>query len=262
MKKKYLFALYIIGLIIILGIKYFYSKASCEELDFILAPTARFVHLISGIPFTKQVDIGYINHSIRFIIAPGCSGMQFMMITFAALFFPFVHRTNSARGAFRWLAGSFVFSYPFTVLVNGFRIMLSIYIPVYFDRWNISANWLTAERLHTIIGTVVYIASLLALYQLAGLVLKSKESASPNMFSKLLNSRFQDKLFIKMVYRYVPPMLCYFSIVLVIPFLHSARQNDLTKFLEYATLITSVCFAVILVACVVYAVRERLRGKK
>jgi hypothetical protein len=140
--------------------------------------------------------------------------------------------------------------------------MLAIYIPVYFDEWNIYANWLTSERLHTIIGTVVYVASLLALYPLAGLVSKSKENTSPEMLSKFLINKFQGKLFIKMVYRFVPPMLCYFSIALVIPFLHNARQNDFKKFLEYATLITSVCFAVIFVSCILYAVREHLRGKK
>lgn len=262
MKKKYLFALYIIGLVIILGIKYIYSKASCAELDFILAPTARWVTLISGVGFTKQADVGYINHSIRFIIAPSCSGVQFMLITFAALFFPFVHRTNSVRGGVCWLAGSFVFSYPFTVFVNGFRIMLAIYIPVYFDEWNIHANWLTSERLHTIIGTVVYVASLLAVYPLAGLVSKSKENTSPEMFSKFLINNFPGKLFIKMVYRFAPPMLCYFSIALVIPFLHNARRNDFKKFLEYATLITSVCFVVIFVSCIAYTVREHLKGRR
>jgi exosortase K len=262
MKKKYLFVLYIIGLIIILGIKYIYSKASSAELDFILAPTARWVTLISGVGFTKQADVGYINHSIRFIIAPSCSGVQFMLITFATLFFPFVHKTNSMRGGVCWLAGSFVFSYPFTVFINGFRIMLVIYIPVYFDEWNIYANWLTSERLHTIIGTVVYVASLLAVYLLAGSLSMLKENTSPETLSKFLINKFQSKLFVKMVYRFVPPMLCYFFIVLVIPFLHNARQNDFKKFLEYATLITSVCFAMIFVSCIAYAVLEHLRGKK
>jgi len=262
MKKKYLFALYIIGLIIILGIKYIYSKASCEELDFILAPTARWVTLISGVGFTKQADVGYINHSIRFIIAPSCSGVQFMLITFATLLFPLVHRTNSGRGGVCWLAGSFLFSYPFTVFVNGIRIMLAIYIPVYFDQWNIHANWLTAKRLHTIIGTVVYVTSLLAVYLLVVSVLRSKEKTSPEMLSKFLINKFPSKLFIKMFYCFVPPMLCYLSIALIIPFLHNARENDFKKFLEYATLITSVCFAVMFLSCIAYAVREHLRGKQ
>lgn len=259
MKKKYLFAIYIFGLIIILGIKYSYSKASSAELDFILAPTARWVTLISGVGFTKQADVGYINHSIRFIIAPSCSGMQFMLITFAALFFPFIHRMNSVRKGTCWLAGSFVFSYPFTIFVNGLRIMLAIYIPVYFDEWNIYANWLTPERLHTIIGTVVYVTSLLALYQLASCVLKSKENTSPGMLGKFLNNIFPSKLFIKMVYRFVPPIFCYFTIVLFIPLLHNARQNDFKEYLEYAWLISSVSLIVIFVSCIAYALRENLK---
>lgn len=257
MKKKYLYVLYFIGLIIILGMKYLYSTASCAELDIILAPTARWVTFISGIDFIKQVDVGYINHNIRFIIAPSCSGVQFMLITFAALFFPFVHRMNSVKGGFYWLAGSYMFSYPFTVFVNGIRIMLSIYIPLYFNKWNIHTYWLTSERLHTIIGTIVYVVSLLAVYPLAGLISKSRE----NTTAKMLGT-FPDKLFFKMIYRFVPPMLCYFSVTLVIPFLCNARQNGINKFIDYATLISSVCFPIILVSCISYAVRERLWGRK
>lgn len=257
MKKKYLIVLYSIGLLIILGMKYLYSKASCAELDIILAPTARWVTFISGIDFTKQVDIGYINHNIRFIIAPSCSGVQFMLIMFATLFFPFVHRMNSVKRGFYWLAGSFAFSYPFTIFVNGIRIVLSIYLPVYFDEWNITANWLTSERLHTIIGTVVYVASLLAVYPLAELVSKSKGTTSTEPLGK-----FKDKLRIKMVYRFVPPMLCYFSVTLIIPLLNNARQNDFKKFLDYAILITSVCFFVIFLFSIIYVVRVYLRGRK
>jgi hypothetical protein len=145
--------------------------------------------------------------------------------------------------------------------------MLAIYIPVYLDKWNLYANWLTPERLHTIIGTAVYVASLLAVYPLADLASKSKACMSPEMpgyflSSKLLIKKFPNKLLIKMVYRLVPPMLCYFSITLVIPFLHNAGQNDFKKFVDYATLITSVCFVVIFVSCIIYSIRELLRGKK
>jgi hypothetical protein len=108
----------------------------------------------------------------------------------------------------------------------------------------------------------VYVASLLAVYLLAGSLSMLKENTSPETLSKFLINKFQSKLFVKMVYRFVPPMLCYFFIVLVIPFLHNARQNDFKKFLEYATLITSVCFAMIFVSCIAYAVLEHLRGKK
>ncbi len=257
MKKRYLFGLYLIGLIVILGIKYIYSRAGFGELDFILAPTARWVTFISGINFIRQAEVGYINHSIRFIIAPGCSGVQFMLITFAALFFPLVHRMNSVERGVCWLAGSFLFSYPFTVLVNGIRIVLSIYIPVYFDKWNIQANWLTAERLHTIIGTVVYVTALLAIYHLAGLFLRLKRKTPPD-----IPGIFQSKVVFKMLNRFVPPILCYFSIVLIIPFLHNAHKNDLKRFGEYASLIISVCFVLIFLSCIVYTVREHLSRKR
>ncbi|WP_349671889.1 exosortase K [Lacrimispora sp.] len=257
MKKQHLLALYLIGLFVILGIKYGYSRAGFGELDFILAPTARWVTFLSGINFNRQVDVGYINHSIRFIIAPSCSGVQFMLITFSALFFPLVHRMNSVKKGVCWFAGSFLSSFPFTVFVNGIRIVLSIYIPVYFNKWNIYANWLTAQRLHTIIGTVVYVTALLALYHLAGLV-----SSSTVKISSDVHGIFPSKVVSKIVNRIVPPILCYFFIVLIIPLIHNARQNDLEKFLEYASLITSVCFALILLYCIVYTVQDHLSGKQ
>lgn len=257
MKKQHLFGLYLIGLIVILGIKYIYSKAGFGELDFILAPTARWVTFLSGVNFIRQVDVGYINHSIRFIIAPSCSGVQFMLITFAALFFPLVHRMNSVRSGICWFAGSFLFSFPFTVFVNGIRIVLSIYIPVYFNKWNIYADWLTAQRLHTIIGTVVYVTALLAVYYLAGLALSSNVKISSDM-----NGIFSSKVVLKIVNRIVPPILCYFFIVLIIPLIHNARHNDLKKFGEYALLITSVCFALILLSFILYTVQDHFSGKQ
>ncbi|MTK06011.1 MAG: exosortase K [Hungatella sp.] len=256
MKKQHLFALYFIGLIVILGIKYSYSRAGFRELDFILAPTARWVTFLSGVKFIRQTDVGYINHSIRFIIAPSCSGVQFMLITFAALFFPLIHRMNSVKIGVCWLAGSFLFSFPFTVFVNGIRIVLSINIPVYFNKWNINANWLTAQRLHTIIGTVVYVTALLAVYHLASLVSSTNVKISPDMHGK-----FPGKVVLKIVNRIIPPILCYLFIVLLIPLIHNARQNDPVKFREYALLITSVCFALILLSCIVYTIQEHLSGK-
>ena len=250
MKRKSLIALYVIGLLLLLGVKYMYHMAGSAELDFILAPTARWVTFLSGIPFVRQTDIGYINNNLRFIIAPACSGVQFMLISFAALFLPFVHRIKSVAGKFGWLAGSAAFAYPFTIFVNGFRIVLAIYVPGYLYKWGIYADWLTAERLHTIIGTVVYVAALLAVYPPASLVSVKISRAS---------SAMNETLFMKMVYRFMPPLLCYFAVALGIPFLYNARQNDFPKFLEYAALITAVCLVLLSAYCAAFAIRERLK---
>ena len=42
---------YLIGLALILSMKYFYSRAGASQLLWLLAPTAGWVSLLSGIPF-------------------------------------------------------------------------------------------------------------------------------------------------------------------------------------------------------------------
>ena len=91
--RQYIF-IYLMGFSLILGMKYLYSKADCESLLWILGPTARWVELLSGIPFVYEPGFGYANHGLRFLIAPSCSGVQFMIITAAMLIFSFSHRSE------------------------------------------------------------------------------------------------------------------------------------------------------------------------
>ena len=88
---------YLTGMLIILGIKLFYSKASVPDLKWILAPTSLWVRILSGIPFDYEPGSGYVSHSFRFIIAPSCSGVQFMLIAAATLLYSFVHRMPTRK---------------------------------------------------------------------------------------------------------------------------------------------------------------------
>ena len=89
---------YLAGFILVIGIKYFYSQAGCRQLQWILAPTARWVSALSGIPFIKVPQTGYVSHSCRFIIAASCSGLQFLMISMTALVFSYIHRMRTIKG--------------------------------------------------------------------------------------------------------------------------------------------------------------------
>lgn len=102
---------YLTGLILIFVIKYFYSRAGAPQLLWLLAPTAGWVSLLSGIPFEYIQKVGYVNHEMKILIAPSCSGMQFLLIAAAMLLFSFVHlaaagdsrchsRKTAACGAF------------------------------------------------------------------------------------------------------------------------------------------------------------------
>ena len=166
---------YLTAFLIILGMKYFYSKAGSDELRWILSPTARWVQTLSGIPFEYVKGAGYVNHSLRLLIAASCSGVQFMIITIATLIFSFVHKvddgcmaddgrmadngriTNTGRKYRKliWMIASLLLSYVFTVFVNGLRIITAIYLPLFLQGTSLYGGILTPERLHTLIGTVI-----------------------------------------------------------------------------------------------------------
>lgn len=256
---------YLLGLLFILGMKYFYGRAGSDELRWILAPTTGWVEILSGIPFVYEPGLGYVNHDFRFLIAPSCSGVQFMIITAATLLFSFVHRVESflpaARGAqscgteslntdshgaqsysagfslsamkFGWMGVSLLLSYLFTVFVNGLRILAAIHVPDFLDGLGIHSAFLTDDRLHTIIGVVVYFVFLLSLYGLVESVFeKGRGGKSAPRRGQIVRSL-------------LPPVFWYLFIVLGIPFLNRACQKQPEKFAEFAAMIT-VCCAVIL----------------
>lgn len=250
LKQNWLF--YFIAAALVIGMKYFYSKAGSNELEWILAPTSRWVSLLTGIPFENVPGAGYVNHQYRFIIAPSCSGVQFMLITTATLIFCYIHRMPSIRSAFRWTALSIAASYLLTIFVNGFRIALSIYLPQFLLNQTDGTGWLTPERLHTITGTTVYFTSLMVIYRLAGYV--SGETA--------LSRSAGDGGLLNIIRKCLPPMFCYFSVVLGIPILRMAYRDDPSGFAEYALVLLCVCGLILCVYAFALIAGRHCHGSK
>lgn len=221
---------YLITFLVLLGIKYFYSKAGSDELLWILTPTTGWVSILSGIPFRYEAGMGYVNHALRYVIAPSCSGVQFMLITIATLIFSFIHRVNQKLRPY-WTFGSIVASYFLTIMVNGLRILCAIYIPLYLQDVNIYHAFLTPSRIHTMIGTGIYFIALLIIHRIAGYV------------AQLLNTSANEK---PSVPKCVTPIFWYFFIVLGIPLLNNAYSKNPMQFAEYAILIILVCSGILL----------------
>lgn len=233
--------LYLIGIIIIFGMKYSYSKAGINDLKWILTPTARWVSILSGIPFEYEPYIGYVNHDFHFIIASTCSGVQFMIIITATLVFSFIHRMKTWGRGFGWLAFSIGTAYPFTVFINGIRIVISIYLPLYLNQQQFYSGWMTPERLHTMIGITVYFTSLLIIYFTAA-----------EHFDHAADDNSQ------MIPKYSLPLFWYVFISLGIPLLNSAHRNNSENFNEYAILITVTSTTVIFLFYLASALRKHL----
>ena len=97
-----------------------------------------------------------------------------------------------------------VFSYLFTVFVNGIRIVSAIYLPLRLEGVLAGGGWLTAQRLHTLIGIVVYFMALLLVYQAADFM-------AGIVAGEVRRQRRRIK--------WAVPVFWYFAIVLGIPFL-------------------------------------------
>lgn len=235
---------YLTGIVLVFGIKYFYSKAGCIELQWILAPTAWWVRTLTGIPFVFEPDAGYVNYSYRFIIASSCSGVQFMMITMATLIFSFVHRMKTLKRGFLWITLSVGFSYLSTIVINGFRIILSIYLPLYIAGQGDFHGWLTPKRLHTMTGIAVYFTALFLLYRAAdpvssGIACMCRKRQAVPVNVSLDHSRRS------ILSHCIPPVFWYFAVVLGIPFLNRAYEQEGGRFTEYAVLMLAVCGAIL-----------------
>ncbi len=243
---------YITGILAILGIKLYYSRAGCDALLWILAPTARWVEFLSGIPFTYVPGTGYVNHSLRMVIAASCSGVRFMTITFGMLVFSFLHlaRPEPKPDAWEpkelscggtgfglgkgigWIAASAVLSWLCTVFVNGLRIITAVYLPLYLQGTGLMGGILTQGRLHTIIGVTVYFTALLTIYRLVGWFFHSTER-EPH--TKLVLLR-----------KCAPPACWYLLFTLGLPLLNRAGHAGTGEFTEFAILVTVCCGFILL----------------
>ncbi len=154
------------------GLRYYYGRLDCEGLLWILTPVVRLVRFLSGMDFVYLAGCGYVNHRYRFVVAPSCAGIRFLTIAMGMLIFSFVHRMNSRKQGMVWTLSASAAAYGYTVLVNSIRILLSIHLPRVLGQVAGKEGRLTAERLHTMIGTGVYFVSLLILYGLAEHVLE------------------------------------------------------------------------------------------
>lgn len=237
MKKNLIF--YLLAILAILAVKIFYRTADSEALSWILTPTTWWVEILSGISFERIAHVGYVSHEYRFIIAPSCSGVRFLLIAFVMMVFSFTHQMDSWKKRIYWLGFSVLFSYVSTIFVNGIRITVSIYLPMLVKN-DILPGWLTAERLHTIIGTVIYFSMLFGIFYLV----------------KSICNHFA----VHTAKRFAAPVFWYFVMVLGVPFLGRLYRNDWDGFWQYALLVTGVCTLIVLVFCLLGSAVRAIGG--
>jgi exosortase K len=240
--------LLVLGLAV--GLKYHYSKADSEDLDWILRPTAELVEQISGIPFEKEAHAGFLSYAHRIVIAPACAGINFLIVAFCMAAFAGLHCIQNQRLKWLWLGGSLITAYGLTVLVNAVRIVLSIYS---YDA-GIYSGWITLERMHRLQGVVIYFFVLCLFYRIITTVLP---------FTRKKPGLGREEPARADAFRAAPagpvPLFWYALITLVIPVLNGAISKDAARFVEHAAILVLGCVAVSVVLSLLHWAWENVR---
>lgn len=149
---------YLVIALAALGLKLCYSRATVDELGWILRPTAGAVGWLLGRPLWRDPDLGWVAGDGGFVIAPACAGVNFLILAFALPAAGFAHRFRTSRERWAWVLGVACAAYPSTVVVNTLRIVLAVAL----YGIEMPAAWLTAERVHRLAGTAVFLLGLWA----------------------------------------------------------------------------------------------------
>ena len=252
MKKTLLknyWPLYTLIIIITVIMRDFCRAADSDKLLWILTPTARWVSILSGIPFAYLPHMGYVNHLHQFLIAPSCSGSKFMLLSFLMLTLSFLYRIKERKAGYLWFGFSMVFAYVSTIFVNGIRITASIYLPMFLEKKGLMKGALTPDRLHTMIGTATYFLFLCLIYLAAAMISRC--------LSALVNAPFENDTCVSK-FRLAIPAFWYLLIVLALPFVKRIYQNEWEGFGQYTALILGVCVTITVILHCLRLLRRRM----
>jgi exosortase K len=204
------------------ALKWHYSTATADDLRWILGPTAALVELVTGASFVARPGLGYVSDELRFVIAPSCAGINFLIVAVCALAWELARSRPAApparADAHRLLACGAA-AYVATLAANAVRIAIGIALHV----GGAGAGWLTGDRLHRLAGIAVYLAALLALVVAAQGVMRSR------------SRRWAHR-----------PLLCYAAVTIAVPLANGAWARP--GYAEHAAVVAAALVALLVAA--------------
>jgi exosortase K len=230
-QKIVVFALFICFAAIL---KLFYSHATPVELLWILKPTTLSVGFITGISFEFNILEGYCSNDNRVIIAPACAGVNFMiiLICLTATLVCKYKQIRYIRQFVLCLVAIIAVSYSVTLLFNSIRIVIAI---AFYDA-GIHWEYFSQERIHRLIGIIVYFAGISVVYLLTERFLNQSEK-----FPKSNLNKYTKNLI---------PLIWYITIMIVIPLLQGKQMCRYQLFLEHMLFTAGVPVLILLIIVV------------
>ncbi len=233
----------ILALCMIWGLKYHYSMAPAEHLKWILSPTAELVETITGHLFYFETGTGYINHDLKIIIAPACAGVNFLIAAFGMGFFAGIFKLSGLKSKCIWLIGCAAGAYLATISVNAFRIGISIAL----ISADIHAGCFTPQRVHRMIGILIYFFFLCGFYHIIQNIICHKIANNPGNITRPIKEKKQKNGIGKAVHIGIFPLVCYWMITIAVPWLNAAHKKDPAGFIEHSLTVGVLSFAVFVI---------------
>jgi exosortase K len=224
------------GLAVLLCLKIHLSRAGADDLQWMLLPLARLVEWTTGIPFERELHGGFISLARGIVIAPSCSGVNFLAVSFAVLLFSFVHRIGPFREKVLWLVLSGILAFCLTLAVNTLRIVCSISL----FQWDIYGGIVTAGRVHRLAGTVLYLSALLAAFRSGRSLVR--RFFSPGRKDGGGGAPGEGPAWV------LPPVLWYLGMTVGIPLLGLSGAGRAERLGEHAATVAAICAAALLPA--------------
>lgn len=195
----------IVALVLAGGLKFYYSSAGVQDLRWILAPTAFFTSLITGMHFDYEPHAGYMSADRTFVIAAVCSGINFMIISFGMLNLQRLLK-NSPQGP-GWLSipVSAAIAYAVTIIANTARISAAILLRPMTSQ----LDWLSAENIHRLEGIIVYFGFLLLLFFATEKIDGDRQQTRPRSLLR----------------RSLLPLVIYYAATLGVPLVNGAYRD-------------------------------------
>jgi exosortase K len=221
------------------GLKAYFSAANADALRWVLAPTCWLAGHLGGIAFVDERGAGFISHSERLVVGPACSGLNFLIICFAALFFSLAHRFEGARRRAAWLLACLALAYVATVLVNATRVIVAArlyHLPL-------EGGFLTPARLHRLMGTVLYCVALVEIHRVAERWTDARRDAEPRA-------------------TWLVPLACYLGVTLVVPLVRRPSLGGDARFIEHAVFVVGTLAVVGALALAAKTAAERLGARR
>ncbi len=220
------------------ALKLGYSRAGVEDLDWILAPTAKLVGALRGERLAASAA-GWAPPDGSYVIAPACAGVNFLILAFVVSVLGFSYRFRSSRGRFLFWLVALGGAWTITLVVNTVRILAAVEL----YRREPPFGW-TPEQLHRLVGVVVYLGALWGLFAALDRLTRIEKGDRRAPAAALL---------------LVPG--AYLGMTLGVPILTGAFRAGGPRFAEHAIMVLGATLAALGVALVGWRWVDRIEGR-